>query len=116
MTNKYKISDLAKDFNMASKDLLVVVNEVCGSEKKSGASLNEEEITKVFLALTKKHEQKSFDAYFATGDEARENAKKAKEEEKNRKLLEQMAILEQLKAAAAAQEGAKAEPKAEKKA
>ena len=78
MTNKYKVSDLAKDFKLASKDLLVIVNEVCGGDKKSGASLNEEEITKVFLKLTKTHEQKSFDAYFATGDEARENAKKAK--------------------------------------
>ena len=59
-------------------------------------------------------------AFFMVGSikEAREKAKKAREEEKNKKLLEQMAILEQLKAAAAAQdaqnvkkEAPKAEPK-----
>ena len=32
---------------------------------------------------------KDFTAYFATGAEAREKAKKAREDEKNKKLLEQ---------------------------
>ena len=113
MTNKYKISDLAKDFNMKSKDLLTVINEVTGSEKKSGATLNEEEIGLVFLSLTKNAQVKSFDEYFAMGAESREKAKKAREEEKNKKLAEQAAILAQLKAAAAAQneEIPKEEPK-----
>ncbi len=120
MTNKYKISDLAKDFNMKSKDLIALVTELTGTEKKSGATLNEEEIGLVFTRLTADNAVKSFDAYFATGAESREKAKKAREEEKNKKLLEQMAILEQLKAAAAAQNGEvpqekKAEPKKETK-
>ena len=105
MTNKYKISDLAKDFNLKSKDLLVLVNEITGTEKKSGAALNEDEIGLVFTRITADNQVKSFDAYFATGEESREKAKKAREEEKNKKLAEQMAILEQLKAAAAAQNG-----------
>ena len=113
MTNKYKISDLAKDFNMKSKDLLTVINEVTGSEKKSGATLNEEEIGLVFLAITSNAQVKSFDEYFAMGAESREKAKKAREEEKNKKLAEQAAILAQLQAAAAAQNGEapKEEPK-----
>ena len=105
MTNKYKISDLAKDFNMKSKDLIAVIAEVTGSEKKSGAALNEAEIGLVFERLTKDNSVKNFKEYFATGEESREKAKKAREEEKNKKLAEQMAILEQLKAAAAAQNG-----------
>ena len=113
MTNKYKISDLAKDFNMKSKDLIAIVTELTGTEKKSGATLNEQEIGLVFTRLTKDNAVKSFDSYFATGAESREKAKKAREEEKNKKLLEQMAILEQLKAAAAAQNGE--EPKKEEK-
>ncbi|MBR4123055.1 MAG: translation initiation factor IF-2 [Clostridia bacterium] len=113
MTNKYKISDLAKDFNMKSKDLTVLVSELTGSEKKSGAALNEEEIGLVFLALTKNSQVKSFDEYFAMGEESRQKAKKAREDEKNKKLAEQAAILAQLQAAAAAQNGEKVkeEPK-----
>ncbi len=121
MTNKYKISDLAKDLNIKSKDLITLITEAIGVEKKSGSSLNEEEIGAVFSHITAVNSVKSFDEYFATGAESREKAKKAREEEKSKKLAEQMAILEQLKAAAAAQNGEKApekktEPKPEKKA
>ncbi|MBO5210823.1 MAG: translation initiation factor IF-2 [Clostridia bacterium] len=118
MTNKYKVSDLAKDLGMSSKEVAVIATEVSGSEKKSSTTLNEEEIGRFFNKLTKDNAVKDFTAYFATGAEAREKAKKAREEEKNKKLLEQMAILEQLKAAAAAQDAAKAPkeaPKAEPK-
>ena len=48
MTNKYKISDMAKDFNIKSKDLLAIITEATGSEKKSGAVLVEDEIGLVF--------------------------------------------------------------------
>ena len=105
MTNKYKISDLAKDLNIKSKDLISLVTELTGTEKKSGATLSEDEIGLVFVKLTADNQVKSFDEYFATGAESREKAKKAREEEKQKKLAEQMAILEQIKAAAAAQNG-----------
>lgn len=113
MTNKYKISDLAKDFNVSSKDITDIVAEKTGAAKKSGAVLNEAEISVVFSTLLNKNEVKSLDEYFATGAESRAAAKKAREEEKNKKLAEQMAILEQLKAAAAAQNGEKAPAKEE---
>ena len=113
MTNKYKISDLAKDFNVSSKDITDIVAEKTGVAKKSGAVLNETEISVVFSALLNKNEVKSLDEYFATGAESRAAAKKAREEEKNKKLAEKMAILEQLKAAAAAQNGEKAPVKEE---
>ena len=116
MTNKYKISELAKDFNIKSKDLITILTDITGTEKKSGGVLGEEEISLVFTYLTKKNSVKNFEEYFAMGAENREKAKKAREEEKNKKLLEQMAILEQLKAAAAAQNGESApEPKKEEK-
>ncbi len=103
MTNKYKISDLAKDFGMSSKEIIALVLELTGEEKKSGTALVEGEIALVFDAITKKHSVKSFDAYFATGAEARAAAAKKRQDEKDKKLAEQMAILEQLKAAAAAE-------------
>ena len=67
MTNKYKLSDLAKDFNMTSKALSAVVLELTGEEKKSGATLNVTEIEMVFNKLSLDNEVKSFDGYFATG-------------------------------------------------
>ena len=112
MTNKYKISELAKDFGMASKELIVIITNALGVEKKSGAALNEEEIGLVFDAVTKANSVKSFKEYFATGDAAREAAAKKREDDKNKMLADQMAILEQLKAAAAAQ-NAQNEPKKE---
>ncbi len=123
MTKKYKVSEMAKDFGIPSKEISALVLELTGAEKKSGAALNEAEIMVVFDALTKKHAVKSFDDYFATGAEAREQAAKKRQDEKDKKLADQMAILEQLKAAAAAQAAAeqaakeppKAEPKLEKK-
>ena len=115
MTNKYKISDLAKDFGVTSKEMCAIVLECTGEEKKSGASLGEREIGIVFDYITKSHAVKSFDKYFASGAETRAAAAKERQSEKDKKLADQMAILEQLKAAAAAAEGEKAPKKAEKK-
>ena len=117
MTNKYKLSDLAKDFGLKSKDIIDIISSLTGNEKKSGATLDETEIALVFNKLTLDSQVKSFDSYFATGKAAREKEKQDREDKKNKKLAEQMAILEQLKAAAAAQNGEKApeEKKEEKK-
>ncbi len=114
MTNKYKVSDIAKDFGVSSKEITALVLEAMGEEKKSGASLNEREIGIFFDFITKKNSVKSFDNYFATGAAAREEAAKARQSEKDKKFADQMAILEQLKAAAAA-EDAKNKPAEEKK-
>ncbi len=119
MISRYKISDLAKDFNMPSKELIALVSTLTGEEKKSSTVLIENEIAMVFVALTKKNAVKSFDEYFAMGAETRAAAAKKRQDEKDKKLAEQMAILEQLKAAAAAAEGKapdkKPEPKAQEK-
>ncbi len=115
MINKYKISDLAKDFGKTSKEIIALVATLTGEEKKSGAALGEQEIALVFDAITKQHAVKSFDEYFATGAESRAAAAKKRQDEKDKKLAEQMAILEQLKAAAAAAEGKAEPPKSQEK-
>ena len=115
MNNKYKVSDIAKDFGVSSKEITALMLEATGEEKKSGASLNEKEIGVFFDFITKKNAVKSFDGYFATGAAAREEAAKARQSEKQKKLADQMAILEQLKAAAAAAEGKTTKPVEEKK-
>ena len=111
MMAKYKVSDLAKDFGLSSKDLVAILVDELNSTKKTSSSLEENELDLIFDVLTKKHAVKSFDAYFETGAAAREKAAEARKAEKDRKLAEQMAILEQMKAAAAAAEAAKKDNK-----
>ncbi len=114
MMVKYKVSDLAKDFGLQSKDIVQILADKLNSGKKTGSTLEPKELDIVFDVLTTENSVKSFDEYFATGAKAREEAAKERKAEKDRKLAEQMAILEQMKAAAAAAEAAK-NPPAEKK-
>ena len=95
MTNKYKLSDLAKDFGMKSKELIDIVTALTGNEKKSGATLDETIIALIFNKLTLDNQVKSFDEYFATGDEARQKEKQDREDKKNKKLAESMKIINQ---------------------
>ena len=114
-TRKFKISDIAKDFSLSSKEIIAIVTEITGEEKKSGASIVQDEFALVFNALTLSHSVKSFKDYFATGEAARKEAAKKRQDEKDKKLADQMAILEQLKAAAEAEKKAKEAPEAEEK-
>lgn len=103
---KMKISDLAKNFGLQPKEMTAFIEKNLGETKTTGSSLEETEIGRVFAAMTKQHEVKNFDAYFATGEAAREKNAAARKAEKEKKLKDQMAILEQLKAAAMAQNNA----------
>ncbi len=112
--NKYKVSELAKDLGITSKELSALLLSLTGKDKKSGAVLENDEIGLLFDAVTKNNQVKSFDDYFATGAQVRKAKAEKRQSEKDKKLAEQMAILEQLKAAAAAEE-AKNAPKEAKK-
>ena len=112
MMEKLKINTAAADFKSSVKDIAAILKQHTGTEKKSGASLTEEETNILFAALTKKNEVKSFDEYFATGKAAREEEEKARKAKKDQNLAAQMAILEQLKAAQEAEMAAKRAEKA----
>ena len=107
MMDKYKISAAAADLGINPKEIISIIKEHTGVEKKSGAILTDGEINILFDALTQKHSVKNFKEYFATGNEAREEEAKARQADKDRKLAAQMAILEQLKAAQEAEMAAK---------
>ncbi len=114
MLIKYKIHELSKDFDIQSKDIITMLQDNLGVEKKSQTSLEDSELDFIFDRLTASHEVKNFDEYFAAGKNARDERAAEKKAEKDRKFQEQMAILEQLKAAQAAEE-AKKNPKPEVK-
>ena len=113
---KIKISDLAKDLNMSAKDLVAFIESNLGAEKKTAGSVDEAEFGVIIEKLTAKKSVKSFDEYFATGAAATQKKAEERQAVKDKKLADQMAILEQLKAAQAAQAVKSDEPKQEKKA
>jgi len=88
MVVKYKISDLAKDFNMDAKDLITILSSYSEDARKAGSTLNEEELNYVFSRLTLEHELKTLDAYFAEGakwEEMHAKKKQAVKEEAPKK-------------------------------
>ena len=113
---KIKISDFAKDLNMSAKDLAAFIESCTGIERKTAGSIEDTEFSVIMDKLTAKNQVKNFDSYFATGAEAHEKKAAERKAVKDKKLADQMAILEQLKAAqAAAQNQDKKEEKKETK-
>ena len=106
MLIKYKIHEVSKDFNVPSKDIITLLKDKLGVDKKSQTSLEDTELDLIFDYVTQNNGVDSFDEYFAEGERAREERAKERKAEKDRKLAEQMAVLEQLKAAQAAQKAA----------
>ena len=82
MVVKYKLSDLAKDFNIDSKEIIALLAKHYDDAKKTGSTLNEEELNFVFEQLTTIHAVKTLDAYFAEGSKREE--KKAEREAKKK--------------------------------
>ena len=62
MPQAVKITQISKDFDIKSKDVLDAFKEI-GVEKKSGASADVEEFEMFLQYMTKKHQIKDLDAY-----------------------------------------------------
>ena len=62
---KTKIKDAAKDLNLTANDIVDIVKEKTGAEKKPAASITETEMNLVLEHITQTNQVKSFDAYFA---------------------------------------------------
>ncbi len=92
MTKKYKIHELAKDFNIQSKQIIELLSPLFEGEKKYQTALEERELDAVFDILSKQHAPESLDAYFAmakkpeeyaAAEEKKAQAKAEKEETEN---------------------------------
>ncbi|MBR5422630.1 MAG: translation initiation factor IF-2 [Clostridia bacterium] len=62
---KYKIHELAKDFNLKSKKIIDMLTPYSETEKKSQTSLTADELDIVFDQLTKEYSVENFDKFFA---------------------------------------------------
>ena len=79
-----KITQISKDFNIKSKDVLDTFKDL-GIEKKSGGSVDADEFELFFQTMTKKHQIKDLEAYrsgkatIKVVEEKKETAPKAEE-------------------------------------
>ena len=93
---KTKIKDAAKDLNLTANDIVDIVKEKTGAEKKPAASITETEMNLVLEHITQNNQVKSFDAYFAATEKkapvkeekTAEKPVKAEKEEKAEKKQE----------------------------
>ncbi len=76
MMIKYRVSDVAKDFNATTKEIVEILATHGFAGKKSATALEERELDVIFEYFTQKHNTDNLDAYFATAND------KAKEEPK----------------------------------
>lgn len=126
--DKYKVSELAKDFNISNKDMIEFLNANSISDKKTSSVLVPKEFDLVFNALTDKYAVESFDEYFAIGEkqrqaeaeaaaapaEVKEEEKPAKEEKKETKPEQKSEKKQPEKKEAPAQEKKSAQQQAQK--
>ena len=119
MMIKYRVHEVAKDFDVPSKDIITLLSEFVSEPKKSQTVLEENELNIIFDYMTQNNQVESFDNYFAQGEKAREERRKAEAEAKEAKLAEQARIAEEFAAMARAAKAEKegktpAKPAAEK--
>ncbi|MGN0172769.1 MAG: translation initiation factor IF-2 [Acutalibacteraceae bacterium] len=114
MMLKYRVSDVAKDFNVPGKKIVEILSTLSDTPKKSASALDEAELDWIFEYFTTEYAVDSLDDYFAQGEtqraqkEAEEQAAKAQQEQEKAQQEAKAAK----EAAAAAKSAEKAQPKA----
>lgn len=95
MTKKYKIHELAKDFNIQSKQIIEMLTPLFEGEKKYQTALEERELDAVFDILSKQHAPESLDAYFAMARKPEEYAQAEEKKAKAKAEKEEKAAAEE---------------------
>ena len=88
MDKKYRVNELAKDLNVSTNDITDVVQEYFGVQKKSQASLSEDELSVVLEKYSQKNQVNNFNSYFASASKPKAEKKEEKPEEKPAKKAE----------------------------
>ena len=85
MMIKYRVHEVAKDFGVASKDIIALLKEHLNVEKKHMTALDEEELNFIFEYYTQKNQVLNFNEYFASKDETKEESAEEKPKSKPKK-------------------------------
>lgn len=65
MMVKYRVHEVAKDFNVSSREVIDFIKETTGAEKKHMTALNEDELNLVFEHFSKDKQVANFEEYLA---------------------------------------------------
>ncbi len=86
---KYKVKEVATDLDVTTKEIISVLKEKLGADKKAMTTLTEDELNFIFDHFTQKNAVSDLSAYFAVRDKAiqqkEEEAAQRKAEEKKRR-------------------------------
>ncbi len=114
--DKYKVHELAKDFDINSKEVVEILTQNGFEAKKSMTALDPNELDVLFEVITAKNSVDSFDKYFAAGakkEEPKPEPEKVEEKKPEEKKPEPKA--EEKKSAAEKKPEQKPKAKAERK-
>ena len=67
---KFKVKEIAANFDVKSKKITEILEENCGVSKKSAASLETDELNMIFDVMTQENAVEDFSKYFAVRDKA----------------------------------------------
>ncbi len=80
MMVKYRVHEVAKDLGVASKDIIALLKEKLGVEKKHMTALSSDELSFIFEYFTQKNQVENFDKYFAQMKPENKTEEKPKKE------------------------------------
>lgn len=82
---KFKVSDIAKSFELQSKEIIEILAKFTEGEKKSSTAVEEKDLDILFDIVTKEHSVENFDAYFSSAAEEKPKKQTEKPQEKSNK-------------------------------
>lgn len=84
MISKYKVNEVAKDFNKNAKDITELLAKFFEEPKKSQTALDSKELDIIFDVLTQENQVENFNAYFSMQKKTEAKAPEKKTEKQNR--------------------------------
>ena len=110
---KYKVTDIAKDFGISTKKVIETFAELTGETRKTGATVEENEVNALMEALTRETAVKDLGEYLASGKEPQPVKQETKKPEAKPQAKKEEPKPEAAKPQPKQPEAPKAEPKAE---
>ncbi len=111
---KYRVHEVAKDLGIPSKEVIALLKDYLGEEKKHMTALTDDELNVVLEHYTQKNQVESFDEYFSSKSEAETEEKTDLEEKEENKKETKREVKKETKKEAK-KEAAKKETKKETK-
>ena len=114
MVIKYRVHEVAKDFDQNTKDIVALLGQFYEEPKKSMTALEEDELNTLFEYITQNNQVENFDAYFAMQNQKpapKKEAPKKEEPKADEKKAEQKRPAEKQAPKAEPKKGGKPEQK-----